>query len=175
MATEKTGGYYLDKVRLPDGREGYMARGASDGSKVYLVPVDEPSTPVTPEPEPAEPNDNYKLEDDKLICEPDTNLNKIKETYPEATATNENLATGSTVTIEGKEYTVVKYGDVNMDGSVTSADASQVLQHAAQLITLDGNGLLAARVNSGTGPTSADAALILQYAAQLIDKFPIEN
>lgn len=66
-------------------------------------------------------------------------------------------------------------GDVNMDGSVTSADASQVLQHAAQLITLDGNGLLAARVNSGTGPTSADAALILQYAAQLIDKFPIEN
>lgn len=94
--------------------------------------------------------------------------------YVSSTSTGYKLVASFGVTSSWEEAPYV-LGDVNMDGSVTSADASQVLQHAAQLITLDGNGLLAARVNSGTGPTSADAALILQYAAQLIDKFPIEN
>lgn len=105
--------------------------------------------------------------------------NNLSETgdyklYVSSTSTGYVKVASFSVTSDWTEAEYV-LGDVNMDGSVTSADASQVLQHAAQLITLDGNGLLAAKVNSGTGPTSADAALILQYAAQLIDKFPIEN
>ena len=39
-ATEKVGGYYWDKVYSPKGT-GYMAREASDGSKVYLVVIKE--------------------------------------------------------------------------------------------------------------------------------------
>ena len=134
-----------------------MARGASDGSKVYLVPVDEPTTPVTPDPEPnPEPNDNLKLEEDKLICEPDTNLNKIKETYPEATATNENLATGSTVTIDGKEYVVVKYGDVNMDGKVKSTDYMDIKNYIMKSYDLTDMQKLAADVNKDGDVKSTD-------------------
>ena len=132
MATEKTGGYYLDKVRLPDGREGYMARGASDGSKVYLVPVDEPTTPVTPDPEPdpeLEENRNYKIQDEQLICEPYTTLDDVRLEYSNATATDENLSTGTTINIDGNDYLVIKYGDLNCDGKVNTGDTLIMAKH----------------------------------------------
>ena len=66
-------------------------------------------------------------------------------------------------------------GDVDMDQSVTSADASQVLQYVVRLITLSDDQLASASVSGSNSVTSNDAALILQYAAKLIDKFPVEG
>ena len=66
------------------------------------------------------------------------------------------------------DYTL---GDVNGDGYITVADATLVQQHAAELITLTGNALLAADTSKDGFVTVADATLIQQYAAELIDEF----
>ncbi len=66
------------------------------------------------------------------------------------------------------DYTL---GDVNGDGYITVADATLVQQHAAELITLMGNALLAADTNKDGYVTVADATLIQRYAAELIDEF----
>lgn len=58
-----------------------------------------------------------------------------------------------------------KYGDVNRDGTVTSADSSIVSQAAGKLISLDTEQRILADVN-GTGTiTAADSSLILQMAS----------
>lgn len=62
-------------------------------------------------------------------------------------------------------------GDVNGDGYITVADATLVQQHAAELITLTGNALLAADTSKDGFVTVADATLIQRYAAELIDEF----
>lgn len=130
-ATTKTGSYYWDKILAPSGKQGYMAREAADGSKVYLLPVETTPTPTpTPTPIPTD-NNKYVLKEDvqTLTCEPKTNLDKIKETYPEATATDANLGTGSKVTINGKEYTIIKKADVNGDGTIDVIDLALIKRH----------------------------------------------
>ena len=66
------------------------------------------------------------------------------------------------------DYTL---GDVNGDGYITVADATLVQQHAAELITLMGNALLAADTSKDGFVTVADTTLIQRYAAELIDEF----
>ena len=66
------------------------------------------------------------------------------------------------------DYTL---GDVNGDRYITVADATLVQQHAAELITLTGNALLAADTSKDGFVTVADATLIQRYAAELIDEF----
>lgn len=66
-------------------------------------------------------------------------------------------------------------GDVDLDGEITVSDASLVLQHVAQLITLDGARLAAANVDLDGEVTVSDASLILQRVAQLITGFPVEK
>lgn len=75
-------------------------------------------------------------------------------------------------------FNVVTYyslGDVDLDGEITVSDASLVLQHVAQLITLDGASLAAANVDTDNEVTVSDASLILQRVAQLITVFPAEG
>lgn len=75
-------------------------------------------------------------------------------------------------------FNVVTYyslGDVDLDGEITVSDASLVLQHVAQLITLDGARLAAANVDTDNEVTVSDASLILQRVAQLITAFPAEG
>lgn len=65
-------------------------------------------------------------------------------------------------------------GDVDGDGSVSSTDASVLLQATARIIDLTENQKLAADV-IGTGePGSSDASQILQKVARIIDYFPAE-
>lgn len=68
-----------------------------------------------------------------------------------------------------------KPGDVDLDGEITVSDASLVLQHVAQLTTLEGEAILAANVDTDGEITVSDASLILQKVAQLIDVFPVEQ
>lgn len=77
-----------------------------------------------------------------------------------------------TVTTEKSEtpsnYTL---GDVNSDGVISVADATLVQKHAAEMITLTGDALLAADTNKDGFVTVADATLIQKYAAEMIDQF----
>ncbi|MFR7991485.1 MAG: dockerin type I repeat-containing protein [Lachnospiraceae bacterium] len=58
-------------------------------------------------------------------------------------------------------------GDVNQDGAATAEDALLVLQHAAQLTTLDETQLAIADLNGDGNVTADDALTILRIAAQL--------
>lgn len=62
-------------------------------------------------------------------------------------------------------------GDVNADEVITVADATLVQQHAAEMIVLEGDSLIAADTNRDGVVTVADATLIQQYAAEMIDSF----
>lgn len=62
-------------------------------------------------------------------------------------------------------------GNVNGDGSVTSADALMALQAATDKIELTGAAALAADVNGDGLITSSDALQILQYATEKISSF----
>ena len=67
-----------------------------------------------------------------------------------------------------------RWGDVNNDGQVDTADAVLVLQYAAELIGADALNLAAADVNGDQERDTADAVLILQRVAELITAFPVE-
>ena len=72
-----------------------------------------------------------------------------------------------------REVSTTLLGDVNLDGVVDSLDAAQVLKHDALIITLEGDGLLAADVNADGMVDSLDAALILKFDAGLITEFNV--
>ena len=76
--------------------------------------------------------------------------------------------------VESWEEAEYILGDVDQDRFVTAADASLVLQYAAQLVTLSETQLAAARVSNSGNVTAAEAALILEHAAGLISRFPAE-
>ena len=61
-------------------------------------------------------------------------------------------------------------GDVNQDGSITSADAILVLRSAVELITLDATQRVLADVNEDGRISSGDAVLILRKAVGLLAK-----
>lgn len=104
-------GYIWDRVKLPDGRQGYIAQN--------YIKIDEP-------------NDKFKLEEEKLICEPETTVEKIKKEnegkqiiVKNAKGENinsGNIGTGYTVTIDNKTYIVIKMGDINGDGETDAID-----------------------------------------------------
>ena len=71
--------------------------------------------------------------------------------------------------------TEVKYGDVTGEGDINSADALEVLKHAVELITLEGDRFTAADVTGEGNVDSADALDILKYNVELIDHFDAED
>lgn len=113
-------GYVWDRVKLPDGRQGYIAQN-------YIKSI--------------EPNNKFKLENEKLICEPETTIETIKEknngkqiitkNSKGEVINSGNIGTGYTITIDNKIYTVVKLGDVNGDGDVDTIDSLKALKQFA--------------------------------------------
>lgn len=106
-------------------------------SKEYLVKCDEKEE----EPEDPEPEKPFEIvEDEKLVdLAPGGKVSNIKNTYKDAkikdssgkeiTSTSATLATGYTVTINGKEYDIVVLGDVNGNGDITSSDLLGIVNH----------------------------------------------
>lgn len=68
-----------------------------------------------------------------------------------------------------------KYGDVNLDGEVNSADARLALRAALKLVTLTGTAARNADVDGDNKITTKDARLILRYALKLEDEFPVNT
>ncbi len=66
------------------------------------------------------------------------------------------------------------YGDADLNGEITVADAILTLRHAIGISVLTGTQLLAADVDGVPGITLADSILIAQRVLGLIDAFPVE-
>lgn len=64
------------------------------------------------------------------------------------------------------------YGDVSGNGQITAFDASLVLQHDVEMITLNPVQRLTANVNGDTIVNAFDASYILRYVVGLISGFP---
>ena len=131
QASQKIDGYYWDKVITPRGI-GYMARGAKDSPKQYLVPL----ALVTPSSSSININENngYRDPDSNniIVTEPNTTVNKLKEKYTNSVIVDKNgneitgdtlVGTGSKIKIDGElKYTIAKLGDVNGDGKIKASD-----------------------------------------------------
>lgn len=73
------------------------------------------------------------------------------------------------------QYNSVEYGDVDLNGSISSGDALLALQASVQKISLSKLQTKAADVDQKKGVTSADALLILQKSVGKIRIFPCVN
>lgn len=68
-----------------------------------------------------------------------------------------------------------KYGDLDNDGKINSADALAVLKHSVGSTLLTGDSLVYGDVNADSTINSSDALLVLQYAVGKISSFPAEK
>ena len=62
-------------------------------------------------------------------------------------------------------------GDVDGDGTITTADSAAVLRSAAEIVTLNAEERACADVNGDGAVDTMDAVQILQYAAEEIVEF----
>lgn len=133
-------------------------------SKEYLVKCDEKEE----EPEDPESSKPFEIvEDEKLVdLAPGGKVSNIKNTYKDAkikdssgkevTSTSATLATGYTVTINGKEYDIVVLGDTSGDGKITSSDYMKIKNHIMETSTLKDAYKSAADVSRDNKVTSSD-------------------
>ena len=69
----------------------------------------------------------------------------------------------------------VLYGDVDGNGTVTAADALEILKNVVGNVTLTDNQVTAADVDNSGNVSSADALYVLKWVVGKIDRFPIEQ
>lgn len=163
-------GYIWDKVVTASGIEGYIARG--DSKEQYIQVVSSNDGNNSGAGGATSKNDNFKLDGSNLVCEPATTVEAIKEKYTEkaisvkkadgTVLTTGNVATGYTVTIDNKKYTIVKLGDANGDGKITPADATVILRAYVGLTKLSDTNKMATEINKDNKMTPADATVILR-------------
>ena len=121
----------------------------------------EPTTPTTPT-EPTTPTTPTEPTTPTTPTEPTTPTTPTEPTTP-TTPTEPDTPTTPTEPI-APQY---KKGDVNGDGIVSAKDATLILKHAVELITLDSEQLDRADVNGDGRVNAADATLILKMAVGL--------
>lgn len=126
-------GYIWDKIVTGGGIVGYIARGDSSESFVEKMNKDkEQSNNID-----TTPNDNFKIEDKYIIIEPDTTIEKIKEKYTSAIVIKDGkeidsvsiIGTNYIVKIDGKEYSVIKIGDIDGNASIDAIDLLKVRKY----------------------------------------------
>ena len=109
-------------------------------------------------------NDNFKLDDSNLVCEPATTVEAIKEKYTDktitvkktdgTTVTTGNIGTGYTITIGDEQYKIIKKGDTNGDGEVKATDYMKIKNSIMVISNLTDEQKEAADVN-GDGEVKA--------------------
>ena len=80
-------------------------------------------------------------------------------------------ATGGSATVEVGPL----YGDASLNVAVNGQDAALVLQHAADIVTLDGAAFTSGNVSGDETLGAFDAALILAFSSEMISCFPVEE
>lgn len=171
----KANGYTWDKIVTSEGLEGYIAN-------VYLRYEDEDNQEEKPvQPPEQKPNQsisengNYKVQDNTIVCEPNTKVSDIKITYPTAVVKNASgkelgnddlIGTGNVISVDGKNYTVVKMGDLNGDGVIKSADYILLKNYISNKRNLNDFEKKAADINKDGNIKSADYILVKNHISK---------
>lgn len=117
---------------------------------------------------------NFKVDGNYIIMTPSTTAKTIKSKNPSAVIkrkdgtdisnTEENLATGMSVTIGDKTYVVSKLGDVNEDGQIDIIDLALIKRHLIGTATLQNQDYRAAKLqNNAKEIDIIDMALLKRY------------
>ncbi len=157
-------GYNWDKIVTAEGVEGYIASG--NASETYIEVVSSGETPSTDPTTPSESNDNCKIEEGNLVCEPATTVETIQDKYTDTTVVvkkadgtvveSGDLGTGYSIIVGDKTYTVVKMGDVDSDGMVSSSDYISIKIYIMQGTGIEGVQADAADINKDGNISSSD-------------------
>lgn len=143
--TANNDGLDWDKVKLANGKIGYMA------SK-YLAPCGNSNSSNVTQKE-------LKVLQDKLqvIIEPKVDMENIKKQISSVTSIKDKdgkeiekdkpIGTGSKIIADKKIYQVVKLGDINGDGYIDTGDTFKIKQIIMKVISVDGIYVVAADVN----------------------------
>lgn len=131
----------------------------------YLIKYETSSnnTPIVNTPE-------FKIEETNFKLTPTVSVNNVKQTYPNAiikkadgtdiSATDEQIGTGCKIIIDGKEYTAIKYGDINGDGLINTGDTYLIKLTIVGNRTLDGIYYTSADVNKDGAINTGDSYLL---------------
>ena len=159
--TYEVNGYLWYRIKLSDGTQGYLAaKYLTDNINSGEVnPGGEtPNEPETPA--------KYKLDGSFIIVAPGTKIEDIEG----ATNNSENFVTGSKISLEETEYTLVILGDVNGDGKVKATDYILIKNYIMDGTGLNEYQLKAADVNKDQKVKATDYILIKNY---IMDSSPI--
>ena len=115
--------------------------------------------------------DGFKISDSNLVCEPNVIVSNITSQLSGAVVkngegtkvTSGNVGTGYTITYNSKTYTVVKLGDTNGDGKISSADYVRVKNELRNKADLTNSQQEAADANNDGKISSADYVKIKNY------------
>lgn len=189
-ATTQVNGYYWDLiVSNKNGTYGYSARivggdqcivgtgsgGNSSGSTGTNTNPPSQDTNTTPPPIDNTPNieTDIKLSGEKISTLPNINFTELKTKYKDKSLivknkegkeiTSGNLATGYTVTMDEKTYTIVKKGDVNGDGTSSVIDAVLMLNAVKGTTKLEGVYKEAALIKNNSTFNVTDVVSLLNY------------
>jgi len=135
-------GYIWDKVVTDTGIEGYIARGTASEQYIEVVSSNVGNNPNGT----TNKNDKFRLEDNTLICEPETTIEVIKEKY-----------TDKEIVVKNAEGIVV-----NGDGKITPADSTVILRGYVGLSQLSDIAKSASDTNKDGKITPADSTVILR-------------
>lgn len=152
-------GLQWDKVKTMTGTVGYVA---SKYLELVATKIEDTMAKVTID------------SSNKIIkCEPNAKVSNILAQSSTATIKNKTgeaivdnnqlMATGDIVTIDGVEHTVVKLGDANGDGKITSADYVRIKNSLRGKVEFDTYQKQAADANKDNNVTSADYVRVKNY------------
>lgn len=147
----------------------------------YRDQVDIGSGTGTPSPLPevfGKPD--LKVEDSKIVVTPASTVGTVLTKYPGAIVKKSNgtvmlvatdlISSGAIVTINGKVYSIVKYGDSSGDGKIDSADLAVVQKHLLGISKITNEiTFSSADANKDGKLDSADLAVIQKYLLKVSD------
>ena len=148
------GGIIWDRVKLSDGRQGFVSREyISVNVSTTNSRKDDSSKLIT-----MEPGTTYKDIINKKygsnITIKNANGDEVKEG---------NIGTGYKITIDGKEYTAIKLGDMNGDGKTDLIDLLRIVKHIRNTKKIEGVYLKAADINNDGVVDLVDLLKMVKY------------
>ncbi len=104
-----------------------------------------------------------------------TNTTSTSESTETTVTTNTTLTSESTetTTTTVNPNTDVKYGDINLDGSVTMIDLVYINKYVAKLIVLNDSQMANAECCSDGTVNATDAGALLSFLTEKIDELPV--
>lgn len=196
--SQQYSGYFWDLV-ISDttGIYGYVARnyiattgsGSNSGansSTEYSTPAPAQDTPKTPtNPVKLDPYDDtgnkMAIKENSFVGSSKITLAEIKKDYPSAKILDnegketENICTGYTITIDGKNYTLVKKGDVNGDGDIDVTDVISMLNHIKKTNIISNDAKLeAAKVSGEADITVTDIVKELNHIKKALTEILVK-